>query len=359
MKTIRLALISFVSAIGALVASAQQAPTSAYVSSLTGTATYTAPGSTESAPLVSGQALPEGSVVATGEASSLIIVSHQGIETGIGAKSTAAVGTHSVSADGVRTAVIDLKEGTTVSVLDPTKRATNNYAIRTPKGVAAARGTTYSTSVKLSSGGEAIVTVNTLTGNVSFSIVNSDGTAGKTVSVAAGNSANSNKGVSTSIAQAISEATTPEAKAEIAEALNATVAVASIIANVTTGSEGAKANNTLREVVENVTKAANEVAATDSATATALVTATVTTVRELAGDSAKQAVQTIETNSTNADVKAAASAAATAPVEVKTVTVTPQTDAAPEKITADGPTTTPAQPTIDITTIVTPSTPAP
>jgi hypothetical protein len=169
MKSIRLTFTFIAAAVGALVASAQQAPVEAVISSFVGTVTVTAPGATAAVPAVVGQKLPEGSTVITGEGSNVLIQSHEGITTGLGEKATVVVGTHSVNAEGVRTAVIDLKTGTTVSVLDPSKRKINNYGVRTPKGVAAARGTTYSTTVQLN-GQEVVVTVNTTTGNVSFSI---------------------------------------------------------------------------------------------------------------------------------------------------------------------------------------------
>jgi len=185
MKSIRLTLTIIAAAVGALVASAQQAPVEAVISSFAGTVTVTAPGATVAVPAVVGQKLPEGSTVITGEGSNVLIQSHEGITTGLGASATAVVGTHSVNAEGVRTAVIDLKSGTTVSVLDPSKRKINNYGVRTPKGVAAARGTTYSTTVQVN-GKEVVVTVNTSTGKVSFSIA-----GGATIEVAPGFTAKS------------------------------------------------------------------------------------------------------------------------------------------------------------------------
>jgi hypothetical protein len=43
--------------------------------------------------------------------------------------------------------MLDLRSGNLISTIDPAKRSINNYAVRTPKGVAAARGTSYSVSV--------------------------------------------------------------------------------------------------------------------------------------------------------------------------------------------------------------------
>jgi FecR protein len=224
MKTIRIALVSLSAAFGSLVSFAQQTQAEAFVSSITGSATVLAPGATEAVPVVIGQKLPEGSTVKTGEGTAVLIQSHQGIQTGVGAKSSVVVGAHTVSSDGVRTAVIDLKEGTTVSVLDPAKRSVNNYAVRTPKGVAAARGTIYTTTVTLSSGREAVVTVNTVTGSVSFAIA-----GGQTISVAAGNSASSGSTAATPVAQAFTNSSA-QGKAEIVEAVKLSAFVTAVLA---------------------------------------------------------------------------------------------------------------------------------
>jgi hypothetical protein len=169
MKSIRLTLTIIAAAVGALVASAQQAsapkapPAGAFISFFSGEVMVTLPGATAAVPVILGDSLPEGSVVTTGPDGSALVESFAGISTGVSESSSVVIGKHSVSAEGVRTAEIELKEGSTVSVLDPAKRKINNYGVRTPKGVAAARGTTYSTSFR---GG--VMTVNTATGEVLF-----------------------------------------------------------------------------------------------------------------------------------------------------------------------------------------------
>ena len=185
MKSIRITLALIAAVVGALVASAQQAPVEAVISVVEGSATFTAPGSTSAVPAVVGQKLPEGSTVITGESSILLITSFDGIQTGLDAKSTAVIGTHSVNAEGVRTVIIDLKAGSSVSGLDPSKRKINNYGVRTPRGVAAARGTVYVTTYN---GG--LVTVDTVAGTVVFS---SPGAA--SVTVPSGNSKDGNGAV--------------------------------------------------------------------------------------------------------------------------------------------------------------------
>jgi hypothetical protein len=367
MKSIRLALLLFTTLVGALVASAQQTLTTAYVSSVDGNATYLAPGSKEATAVEIGQSLPAGSVITTDATSTVIIVSHEGIQTSICPKTTAAIGEHSVSADGVRTAVIDLKLGMTVSVLDPTRRASNNYAVRTPRGVAAARGTKYTVTVRLASGADALVTVNTLEGKVSFSINSGKDTPQRNIEVSEGHSADSSSTDSTTIADALANPSSAEAQADILEALDAAAVALSELAATSAGSaDSADVNKALNLFVENVTKIANEVAEkggdTNRDLAKALVSKTVITVRERAGDSSSDAVTTITTTAKNNEVKAAADQAKSAPVTVKpvTVSVTPSTQASPQPINApaQAPITTPAT-TTDITIITVISASAP
>lgn len=168
MKSIRLTLTIIAAAVGALVASAQQAPapkapSGAFISFFSGEVMVTLPGASAAVPAVLGDSLPEGSIVTTGPDASALVESFAGISTGLSDESSVVIGKHSVSTEGVRTAEIELKEGSTVSVLDPAKRKINNYGVRTPKGVAAARGTTYSTSFR-----NGVMTVNTATGEVLF-----------------------------------------------------------------------------------------------------------------------------------------------------------------------------------------------
>jgi hypothetical protein len=228
MKIIRLALFLAATFVGSLVASAQQATTQAFVYSITGSGSMIAPGSDKAVPLVLGLPLPEGATVTTGADSTVMIQSHVGMQTGVGANSTVVVGQHSVSSEGLRTAVIDLKQGTTVSVLDPTKRAVNNYAVRTPKGVAAARGTVYQTTVELSSGGKIVVRVNTITGAVSFAKVDAKGNAVDPVEIKEGNAGSTEFEGSKALSAAYTDASGAE-KNELVEAVKMAVTIAQIV----------------------------------------------------------------------------------------------------------------------------------
>src|SRR5690606_18113253 len=68
--------------------------------------------------------------------------------------------------------LLDLKKGNIISTIDPSKKSINNYGVRTPKGVAAARGTVYGTSVTFTADGESNTTVATLNGFVTLNLGN-------------------------------------------------------------------------------------------------------------------------------------------------------------------------------------------
>ena len=83
-----------------------------------------------------------------------------------------------------REIIFDLKAGSLVSMIDPAKHNINRYAVRTPKGLAKAQGTSFTTSVT----GEDM-TVATTADSVSFTTP-----AGVTYTVNAGNVTESTAG---------------------------------------------------------------------------------------------------------------------------------------------------------------------
>jgi hypothetical protein len=112
--------------------------------------------------------------------------SHAGYLTAIKHDSVVSVDEVSVTTEGGKVkeekTLLDLKSGNLVAKLDPTKKAVNNYQVRTPKGVAAARGTTFTIQYK----GQTI-TVAVVNGAVSL---NAGGTYGNTLAQVAGNASN-------------------------------------------------------------------------------------------------------------------------------------------------------------------------
>lgn len=123
-------------------AQGQEQTTEATVTHLEGSATFKI-GSGPAQAIAVGTKIPQGAEITTQAGSQVTIQAHDGIVAVAGEKTTVQVEKLSVSADGMRNAIIDLKSGKLASSLDPARKNQNNYSVRTPKGVAAARGTTY------------------------------------------------------------------------------------------------------------------------------------------------------------------------------------------------------------------------
>lgn len=122
-----------------------------------------------------GMQLPQGASLITGAKSEAYLVTHGDSLTVVTEDSEIAVAESTVTTTGGQVTeektTIDLKSGNLVAKLNPAKKSVNNYSVRTPKGVAAARGTVFTVryngrTYKLSVAG----------GNVSFTSPN-DGTS--------------------------------------------------------------------------------------------------------------------------------------------------------------------------------------
>lgn len=132
------------------VAAAQTQTTDATVSKVSGSATVTlADGSMKS--LKTGDKIPQGATITTGADGDLYLQTHASTTAILKANTTVSVEELSVTADSGKVTeektMLNLKSGNLISVLDPSKKKVNNYNVRTPKGVAAARGTSFSVSV--------------------------------------------------------------------------------------------------------------------------------------------------------------------------------------------------------------------
>ncbi|MBL9218113.1 MAG: FecR domain-containing protein [Opitutaceae bacterium] len=146
MKTRKLTLLLAALVGLATSALAQTTQTQATVARVTGAATVTLPdGSTT--PLTAGMKVAQGSTITTGADGDVYLESHAGYVTSIKHDSVVAVDEISVITEGGQVkeerTMLDLKSGNLVAKLDPKKKAVNNYQVRTPKGVAAARGTVF------------------------------------------------------------------------------------------------------------------------------------------------------------------------------------------------------------------------
>jgi hypothetical protein len=125
----------------------QTQATQATVALVTGQATIPKPDGS-SAPVTAGMKVSAGATINTGAESEVYLESHAGYVTTIKSDSRVLVEDVSTTSENGKVVkentTMDLKSGNLVALLDPKKKAVNNYQVRTPKGVAAARGTTFS-----------------------------------------------------------------------------------------------------------------------------------------------------------------------------------------------------------------------
>ena len=98
-------------------------------------------------PLKVGDAVPVGSVVKTGPASRTVIKTTKQSAVRI-AENSQAVFTSLVDSDAAPKVLIDLKAGSLGALIQPQAQAVMDFKIKTPTGIAAARGTMYAVSVE-------------------------------------------------------------------------------------------------------------------------------------------------------------------------------------------------------------------
>ena len=154
MKIIRLAVASLLAAFVAAASNAQDTKSEGTVLTVSGTVMVKLPDASAPVPATVGMKLPQDAEITTGSDGKVFVEVHEGMIATAEKNSTVVVEKLSVSANGTRNATLNLKSGNLISTLDPAKRNINNYGVRTPKGVAAARGTSY--SVAVSNGGFSI-----------------------------------------------------------------------------------------------------------------------------------------------------------------------------------------------------------
>ncbi len=152
-KSLHSLIIAAVVSFAAVCANAAETVSEAVVLKVTGNAQATLPGQSRAAIQV-GDKLPQGTVIETPDNSAVDIQAFSGNTTTIQPGSKVELNKLSLTTDGgqitKQTAEIGLSLGTVVASLDPSKKGINDYSIRTPKGVAAARGTSYTVNVTAS-----------------------------------------------------------------------------------------------------------------------------------------------------------------------------------------------------------------
>jgi hypothetical protein len=161
---------------------AAQNASEAVVLAVKGGVQVTLPGQTAPTAVKVGDRLPQGTKIVTAAGSELELQAFPGSSTTISEGATVELSKLALTtSEGVITkqsAEINVKVGQVISSLDPAKKGINDYSIRTPKGVAAARGTKY--TVTVSSSGN--VTTYVTTGVVTFT----NPSTGKSVDVKPG-----------------------------------------------------------------------------------------------------------------------------------------------------------------------------
>ncbi len=227
---------------------------------VTGSVQVQLPGSTSAQPLTGGMAIPEGALVTTAADGQVYLEALPGVVATIEPNSTVLVEKLEITKAGNQVtsqeALLDLKKGNVISTLDPTKKAINRYGVRTPKGVAAARGTVYGVSVNVSG-----TTVATLSGLVTINLGN-----GVTVDIPVGMAVAGDSDTASTIAAAIADS----------------------------GQTGLSVEQLLQEAVQAVADnvAANTSAAGGSDTATAVLAAVVNAAASAAPARAAEFAQT-------------------------------------------------------------------
>lgn len=307
---------------------AEAQATEAKVLKITGSATVQLPGQSAAVALVEGMSLPAGSTITTGAGSEVQVQPFAGGLSSVGQNSTVALEELSVTKDGSgvvtkQTATLNLKSGNLVSTLDPGRKSINNYGVRTPKGVAAARGTVYSVTVSQTGS-----TVATLSGTVTLTPVG--GGTPIVIDIGSGMIVGADGAVTTtslaSLVQAEAAAGTGSAEGSMTQAVaQAVAAVTAAVANnsissVTAGSTDAGTAVTVLAAVVNVASQANPASAAAFTQAAVTAVTSPTSAVSASGASAataavteaavQGAVQTVVTQ--NAGNPAAAQAAAAA-----------------------------------------------
>ena len=268
MRHYKILLSLFAAGLLATVASAHEAK----IIKLSGSATVSLPGQPNQ-PVTLGMMIPQGATIKTGADGEVFLETFNGGVATIAKGSTVVVEKLNVTTENgqvtLQEAQLDLRIGNIVSTLDPNKKKINKYGVKTPKGVAAARGTVLSVSVDGLGGSS----VTALTGTV---IVTSDlGTftlpvgGGEPLFLAIGSPAGT---APTNLKEAI--ATNPALAAEVvaavkAVATNVATSTSAVGGSGTTASatDNAAAANTATAIMTAVTKAAvNAVTVTSSST---------------------------------------------------------------------------------------------
>jgi hypothetical protein len=250
--------------------------------------------------LNAGELLPEKAIITTGKGTTVVLIPIAGAVATIKPETTVVLSELSKSDQGTpakkRKSLLELKSGNLVSSIDPSKKETTEYSVTTARGVAAARGTNFSVTIRgnvyLVAVTAGIVDVRPHGSSVAFPVVGGQGTGG---SVAESLSSLPN-GVSAAVMQeAVAAAVSAVAEIAASPALQAQAGissteaaglVATAVTNVVNALPPAAAQNVVAQAAAaaaSVPQAAGSGASAGSAL-TSIVEAAVTAVASKGGD---------------------------------------------------------------------------
>ena len=148
---------------------AEEVAREATIVAVEGTVTIGLPSESSSRPAAVGSVIPAGSVIHTSTASQVTLKLFDSTLAVVRAETDVTIEKLSVNTDGKEVskenALLNLRVGSIISTLDPAKKSINNYGIRTPRGIAAARGTVFAVSVSFD---KKVCTNATISGTVTF-----------------------------------------------------------------------------------------------------------------------------------------------------------------------------------------------
>jgi FecR protein len=308
--------LSFAVALFGLIglAAAATQNTEAVVMKISGNPTMQLPGGGTLA-LQVGSKVPQGAIISSGAGGEVYLQAHTGTVATVKSNSTVSIDELSVTTEGGKvtkeTTAINLKNGNLVSTLDPAKKSVNSYQVRTPKGVAAARGTTFTVSYN----------------GVDYTIVATTGfveitsSTGAVISISGGQASLS--GVNGGTATAIGNLPAAQ-KAEVIQAM--AVAIATIAVEVENNMLGSGGGAQLADATATVLRATPEAAVSIAqlveGSAPGQIGVIMQTVREVAPQetpAVDQAIRTPGTTSTTNGAEATPQTTTPQPIDPSTI----------------------------------------
>lgn len=297
------------------------------------------PGAEAEVALAEGQEVPVGSLIVVGEGTKLFLKTFEGTITTAEPGTVFEILEVAVTEEAKERTRLALRNGDLVANLDPAKRGLHDYGVRTPKGVAAARGTNFSVTV---AGVTVLVTVSA--GEVTIQLPDMSAP----ISLSPGQSSTDGSGATSLAAALMNPATaamariamqaTASAVATLAADPTSGVTAATVAQVITTAGEAATATG------DNSVVAASAAAAAQAnpALANVVVTAAVTSAQGAATSivaSVARSVAATSSQSVAATVQSLAQTANTASGGQVTINTDQVTEAVQQSI--DQGTTTP------------------